>query len=345
MKRLVMALASIALVGAAPDPLANWTPAERAAIDTTLSHVLPGDYATFDADNTLWVSDLEESLLPWLENHGFLHADRLDPMLKPVPMLPGESLYGYYHRLCEVDDNLCYPWIAQAFSGLSLKLLKQQVDAMIADGRPIPVRYRVGDREVAGTVMPPRIMPGQRQLLAALRARGVRIYVVTASLEELVRMVVSDPRYGLDVPPDRVIGVTMLLRDPKTGAVTTARQQIAKGHFLDGVYSAEHHADMVLTPTLWAPLTWHEGKVAAIRTYIDPVRHPLLAAGDSASDWPMLFYADGLRIWVERRATPNTALLARRHFMADGSHGRESGTGAFDQHWISPFQSDLARGD
>ena len=46
MKRLVMALASIALVGAAPDPLANWTPAERAAIDTTLSHAQPGDYAT-----------------------------------------------------------------------------------------------------------------------------------------------------------------------------------------------------------------------------------------------------------------------------------------------------------
>ncbi len=345
MKRLFTALAAVALTGAAPDPLANWTAAERAAIDAALSGVRPGDYATFDADNTLWAGDLEESLLPWLENHGFLHADRLDPLLKPVPMLPGESLYGYYHRLCEVDDNLCYPWIAQAFSGLSLKVLKQQVDAMMADGRPIPVRYRAGGRDVSGTVMPPRILPGQRRLLAALRARGIRIYIVTASLEELVRMVVSDPRYALDVPPERVIGVTMLLRDPATGAVTTARQQIAKGHFLDTVYSPHHHARMVLTPTLWAPLTWHEGKVAAIRTYIDPVRRPLLAAGDSVSDWPMLFYADGLRIWVERRATPNAALRARRRFMADAARGRESGAEAFDRHWITPFQRDLARSD
>lgn len=59
---------------------------------------------------------------------------------------------------------------------------------------------------------------------------------------------------------------------------------------------------MRLTPMLWTPATWYEGKHAAIEKYIDPVRRPMLVAGDSPSDHPMLFYSDvpvdGVRLWV-----------------------------------------------
>ncbi len=36
------------------------------------AHANRGDYAVFDADNTTYRYDLEESLLPYLENRGVL---------------------------------------------------------------------------------------------------------------------------------------------------------------------------------------------------------------------------------------------------------------------------------
>ncbi|HEY0270207.1 MAG TPA: HAD family hydrolase [Sphingomonas sp.] len=329
---------------AAADPLDLWPADARAPIAAAIDHAPAGAFATFDADNTIWQYDLEESLLPYLENAGMLSVATLDPALKPIPLLPGESLYGYYQRLCAIDDKLCFPWIAQAFSGIPLATLKREIDTMIASAKPIPVRYLKDGKPIADTVMPPRIMPAQRQLFAYLHAHGIRVYVVSASAEELVRMVVSDPRYGLGIAPRDVIGVTELLRDPVDGSITTARGQIAAGHFLDATYPAARHARMVLTPTLWSPLTWYEGKVAAIAAYIDPVRRPVLAAGDSASDWPMLFHAGGVRIWVDRKGTATPALAKERLRRAaiEASAGLTPPLGA-DRGWVVAPQDVLAR--
>jgi hypothetical protein len=45
------------------------------------------------------------------------------------------------------------------------------------------------------------------------------------------------------------------------------------------------------------------GKVAAIASFIHPMQPPVLAAGDSGGDFPMLFYSSGARIWVEHPYT------------------------------------------
>jgi hypothetical protein len=184
-------------------------------------------------------------------------------------------------------------------------------------------------------VLRPAIHAGQRELIEALRASGIHVYVVTAAAEELSRMILSDPRYGLDIPPKDVIGVTMLLRDPKDGSVTTARRQIALGHFLDADYPLRRHRAMILTPTLWTPETWFEGKVAGIQAYIDPVRRPWLAVGDSRSDWPMLFYAAGLRLWVNHDATATDALAKTRAARAatEASADYHPPLGA-DRNWV-----------
>ena len=346
MTRLLAALLGSLFATAAPaaDPLGLWPEAARAPIEAAIAKAPAGAYATFDGDNTIWKNDIEEALLPYLENEGVLSATTLDPFLKPVPLEPGESLYGYYRRLCDIDDKLCYPWIAQIFSGIPLGTLKRELDTMIAGARPIPVRYRRDGKTVSDMVMPPAIMPAQRQLFAYLRAHGVRVYVVTAASEELARMVAADPRYGLGVAPQDVIGVTLLLRDPTDGSITTARQQIAAGHYLDAAYPAARHARMVMTPILWSPLTWYEGKVAGIAAYIDPVRRPVLAAGDSASDWPMLFYTGGVRIWVDRKgaATPRLLRERARRAAAEASAGLTPPLGA-DRGWVVAAQDVLAR--
>ncbi len=61
-----------------------------------------------------------------------------------------------------------------------------------------------------------------------------------------------------------MIGVTTLLKDRKTGELTTARKQITAGK-----YDEKANLDLEYTLYLWTPATWMAGKHAAILTYID----------------------------------------------------------------------------
>lgn len=307
-----------------------------------------GRYAVFDADNTLWNHDLEEALLPFLEMNGILRPSTIDPSLRLIPFRDGESLYSYYVRLCALDNKVGYPWIAQVFSGMSLHELKQHVDNLFAYREAIPVTYYQADSVVHDTVSPPRIYPAQRQLVRVLGQYGITVYVVTAAHEELVRMVVSDPSYGIDVDPENVIGVTTLLRDPGSGDLTTARKQIAEGHFLDDEYPRGKHLRSVVTPYLWSPPTWYVGKRAGIEDYIADYERPVLAAGDSPSDWSMLFYADvlpgGERVWVDRDSEYTAALAKEKRKRT--REQREARTPADAGHgWITVRPEDLGGGE
>ncbi|MBL3950418.1 haloacid dehalogenase-like hydrolase, partial [Bacteroides thetaiotaomicron] len=82
-----------------------------------------------------------------------------------------------------------------------------------------------------GTVNPPRFFRGMQELYNAPRENGIDVYVMTAAHEELARLVLSDPKYGYNVKPQNVIGVTTLLRNPATGALTTSRLQIKAGKY------------------------------------------------------------------------------------------------------------------
>ncbi|KAG6038697.1 hypothetical protein E4U41_003865 [Claviceps citrina] len=284
-------------------PLAHWPPEAAKALDGMIArNARQGRYAVFDMDNTSYQFDLEESLLPFLEARGVISRDTLDPGLKVVPFEDSashnETLYGYYLRLCEVDDALCYPFAAQVFSGIPLRRLKGTTTT-------IPVTYREGGKLVTSTVRPPRVFRGQVELYNRLMANGIDVYVVSASSEELVRMIASDPRYGYNVRPENVIGVTLLLKDAESGTVTSTRKQIRDGH-----YSERDNLGLVMTPFLWTPTVWKEGKWAAVLAYIDAWKRPILAAGDTPdSDGPMLFQGvdvgrGGVHLWsIARRST------------------------------------------
>ncbi|MGH4027794.1 haloacid dehalogenase-like hydrolase [Actinomycetota bacterium Odt1-20B] len=265
-----------------------------------------GAYAVFDADNTSYRNDLEEALLPFLENKGVLTRKSMDPSLKVIPFKDTathkESLYSYYNRLCEVDDQVCYPWAAQIFSGFTLTELKKYVDELLASKKPIPAEYYEDGKLTKTEVSPPELSNGMRELYNTLQKHGIKVYVVSAASEDLVRMVLADPKYGYNVKPENVLGVAALLKDRKTGDVTSARKEIAAG-----TYDPKKLAGRELTPKLWAPLTWYQGKPAAISTYIDEWKKPLLVAGDTpVSDGPMLFHSadvehGGVRVWVNRK--------------------------------------------
>ncbi|MDP9029500.1 MAG: haloacid dehalogenase-like hydrolase, partial [Pseudomonadota bacterium] len=230
---LCLGLASQAF---AATELKHWPAAAAKQLDTMIAaNANKGNFAVFDMDNTSYRYDLEESLLPYLENKGLITRDTMDPSLKLIPFKDTadhkESLFSYYYRLCEVDDMVCYPWVAQIFSGFTLKELKGYVDEMMASGKPVPVTYYDGDVVKNMEVQPPKVFTGQAELFNKLMENGIEVYVMTAASEELVRMVAADPKYGYNVKPENVIGVSTLLKDRKTGELTTARKQIAAGKY------------------------------------------------------------------------------------------------------------------
>lgn len=293
---------------AAAAELKHWPADIKTKLDSMIeANANKGNFAVFDMDNTSYRYDLEESLLPFLEMKGVLKRENLDPSLKLIPFKDTsefkENLNSYYYRLCEIDDLVCYPWVAQVFSGFTLAELKGYVDELMAYNQPVPIRYYEGDTIKDGTVNPPKILKGMTELYNRLMEQGIEVYVMTAASEELVRMVASDPKYGYNVKPENVIGVNMLLKNRTTGELTTSRLQIKKGK-----YDQARNLSLELTPYLMNPMTWYEGKLGTIAGWIDQWKKPVLVAGDTpVSDGYMLLNAvdvekGGVRVWVNRKA-------------------------------------------
>ena len=329
-----------------PD-LQHW-PDEAAARLRTLiaANAHQGAYAVFDADNTSYHHDLVGSLLPFMEARGVLTRDTMHPSLKIIPFRDAngqrETLHSYYFRLGEIDDQVGYPWASQIFAGFTLRELKGHLDDMLAGGGTIPAQYYEGERLVQVDVEPPRLQRGQQELYQALMAHGIEVFVVSAAAEELVRMVLADPRYGYHVKPQNVIGVSLLLRDRRSGEVTTARKRITEGRY-DPAALLDHE----LTHTLWAPLPWYEGKQAAIHTYIHPWKRPVLVAGDTpASDGPMFFRAPdvdrgAMRLFVSRKPDYHDRIHAmqKHHALAQSDHGHPV---TAERNWIIVTPDEIA---
>jgi len=240
-----------------------------------------------------------------LENKKILTKESIDPSIHIIPFHEDDTLISYGFRLYEIDQKIGYPWFAKVFSGFTLKQLKVHVDDLFSlCGSVIPCKYWKNNKLVDYFPQSPRIYPAQKELINLLMQNGIEVYIITAAFEELTRMVVSDPGYGLNIKPENVIGLSCLLKNKKTNEITTARQHILKGHFWDTAFPKESHYAMEITPHLWGPDTLYAGKLTALKEYIHPLKKPILVAGDSASDHCLLLSSDyakgGLKIWVNR---------------------------------------------
>lgn len=326
--------------------LSHWPANASAALDAMIAaNANQSNYAVFDEDNTSYQFDIEESMIPYLDNKGVLTRDFLDPALKLIPFKDNatynESMYSYYNRLCEIDDVVCYPWAAQVFAGLTLRELKVYVGELMALSDTIPTTYWDGDELVETEISPPKIFTGQVELYNRLMANGIDVYVVSASSEELVRMVASDPQYGYNVKPENVIGVTTLLKNTTSGDLTTTRLQIQ-----DGVYDPENNIDLLITEYLWTPATWQAGKFAAILTYINQWKMPVLVGGDTpASDGPMLFHGvdvskGGIHLWINRK---DDYMVQMNTMIAENAAAQEAEglPVTADKNWVIVLPEDI----
>ena len=295
--------------------LASWNSDQQKQLRHTLACAKENKeaFAVFDADNTIWKHDLTEALMAWLTQRNILSLEAFPAFLLPVTPLPKESLFGYYTRLGQIiSHSTSYLWSAQVFQGLRLGTLRQELKEMMKRSEPIPVNIYKDQNLVQYDVPIPYIFEAQRELISAFQAQKTPVWIVSASLEELVRMVLSDPHFGLNIPPENVIGVNMLIQRAD-GSVWSSAQHRQQG-FKGDAYFAPSRLEGILTHHLYAPATWYAGKVAAIQEWIHPSIRPILVAGDSPNDFYMQFYANamegGTRLRIHRKESHKKRLKA-----------------------------------
>jgi len=315
----------------------DWTARNRQTLDLFLERCRPGEVAVFDWDNTCCGGDIGDAFF-WHQAHrreclppGEELARLLDCAVDgqrilhfvsgPAPLAPLRE------RLRSERNDLFAPLVRlvsalAATPGLGDPVAYAFQAALVAWGAPADVRRRAGEvfaaelqaEERTERMIDPEsgeeicwrsgLRPYQpmADLAADLRRRGVEVAVVSATATPVVQGAVAAAGFAAD----EVIG-----QDPTRAA------QVLRGE-LDPV----------------AGLLYGPGKVLAIRVRF--ARDPVLVAGDSPGDVPMLisFPATRLRLLIDRgRSAPGAfgPLLDRARAGDEGwlVQPADPGTGLF----------------
>ena len=140
-------------------------------------------FAAFDADGTLWDTDLGENFFQY----------QIDQKLVKLPKDP----WAHYLETKKVnnDPRAAYAWLAQINSGVKLEQLRQWAAKAFAQIQPRP------------------IFSEQQKLIQLLQSHSVEVYIVTAS----IKWAVEPGAAAIGVKRENVIGVETEIKD---GTVT-----------------------------------------------------------------------------------------------------------------------------
>ncbi|MBI1866414.1 MAG: HAD-IB family phosphatase [Candidatus Staskawiczbacteria bacterium] len=221
-------------------------------------------FAVFDFDNTCIANDITEATLAYMaSNNLFRDKNLLEVNFEDA----GSEMYSkavfdnYYHLLKENQVKEAYQFISKILSGFNVNEISLLVSKVIDfEGKDI-TKYNLFGREVAKGIKPREHIIG---LIDLLKNSGIEVWIITASIEVLVKEVIK--RFDIKT---KVIGV--------------------RNTMIDGKFTAE----------LEKPLSMFEGKVECIKKFIDPEKKPLFGAGDSIYDLAMLEYCK-IKVVVDR---------------------------------------------
>jgi phosphoserine phosphatase len=172
----------------------NWSPEIWRSIEFALKEELQANkhpVAAFDADGTLWDTDLGES---------FFKYQIKNKLLMGLPKRPWE----HYRKWKESGDpRPAYLWLAQINQGHTLEQVRSWAEENVKDLEPLP------------------IFEAQRSLIELLQKNKVDIFVVTAS----VKWAVEPGARRLGIPLDKVLGIKTqvikgLVSDQQDGLIT-----------------------------------------------------------------------------------------------------------------------------
>ncbi len=163
-------------------------------IHQTLDRVLkqdPEPVAAFDADGTLWDSDLGENFFQY----------KIDRNLVKLPPHPWE----HYNELKKknMDPREAYLWLGQICAGQKIETIKNWA------------------QEAFKVIQPSPIFEDQQKLIKIFQQHGVKIYIVTAS----IKWAVEPGAEALGLTHDQVIGIETIVEkgvvtDKQKGLIT-----------------------------------------------------------------------------------------------------------------------------
>lgn len=171
------------------------------------------------------------------------------------------------------SHDVSYPWVLYLFHGMT----RQEVKALAKEANDFGIgnkleSYTIESSDVligeAGKVSHKyksglRTQPEVANLFHELRDNGIKVYVVSASLQDIVQVFASDRSYGYNLDEENVYGMRLEMNGDKY------TYNYKKGY----------------------PQTQTKGKVEVINKYIKPQhngKEPILVAGDSGGDYNML---------------------------------------------------------
>lgn len=232
-------------------------------------------FAVIDFDNTCIANDVGEVMLAYLCRN---------QLLKDKTLL-GESNNNEYHKnvflryhklLAEEKIQEAYMFCTQVLSGFTPSEVTALARTVInAEGENIRTEDLFGISITRGIHPKNQV----KDLLNFLETNNIDIWIVSASSQLLVETAMK--QFGIQ---GKAIGV--------------------KNKMKGGV----------LTAGLEKPVPIVEGKIECIRAFIDPIHRPILAAGDSAHDLPMLEYAD-VKAVVDRQNEFSSTAHSRGWFI------------------------------
>lgn len=122
------------------------------------------------------------------------------------------------------DVSVAYPWVLYLLGGLTESQVREMADEAVAwqQGQPIekvtwtsPTNLPGKSGVVSvGWKNGLRLIPEMQDAFKAFREAGIDVWICTASLQEVISEVSSNPAFGYENPADRTIGM-QLERDAK----------------------------------------------------------------------------------------------------------------------------------
>ncbi|MBU1239755.1 hypothetical protein KKF84_10050 [Myxococcota bacterium] len=286
-----------------------------------------GEFAVFDFDNTTVSRDIGEATLGQISLEGGVSPATLSRDLSPPFSLDGalvdpqkeRTLHGLYEKILHMvkhrggghsSNSIAYAWAVKMMRGFTPARILEYTEKAFNHGSADAERWGAQAVQTVSGFPRPFFQPEIIDLMGLLRVNGFDVLIVSASNVWTVRYMVKNflnPAMvklhgpGATIPPGHVTGVSVLLRDTRTGTLNSDRFLVESNKAYADLNPAEL-AHFTLTAQIEYPLPAYSGKVANI-IRAKGMKRPYLAGGDSPNDYPMLRYARH-RLWITRLERP-----------------------------------------
>lgn len=241
----------------------HWPKPEQPLVPYGALVSLPAPVIAFDADGTLWDTDVGEMFFEWI----------IQKKLVPLPPDP----WKHYQTLKAQHPPTAYVWLAQIFAGLKVEQVIAWAEDMTKTW-PIPAFYE------------------QQQLVKLLQKKGGDIYVVTASVSW--GLIPAVKKY-FNLLPSSVIGVETLIDE--SGKITTNPREPVT--YKTGKAQALLQKTQGRKPLLAMGNSWGDVELLELATIPVAIRSPSAQGELAESEEKLFQYAKlkGWLTWLPRK--------------------------------------------